>query len=219
MQANRRTAAIFRGKPDTTKFFTINFYPMHVEYDKQRINLFSNTNYYPMYILRNKLNERHISHLSTDEMNYPMGVLKHFAEDYPLLSVKELFSTMTDICAVHEEYNAKTKKISQPLFDLAHDFTKLIEAVYLVTRTNPPQPETMIVANLTKKAIRKLRICRRHGCKVINDIPYLILSGHWLYEAGFHIGDEVNVAVEPGILVITINREWDRKNQVWRHRA
>jgi len=192
---------------------------MHIEYEKQRVNLFSDTKYYPMYILRNKLNERHISNLSTDEMNYPMGVLKHFADTYPLLQVKELFSTMTDICAINEEYNAQTNKFRQPLFDLAHEFTKMIEATYLVSRTHPPEPEAMIIADLTKKAVRKLRVCRRIRGKTANELPYLILSGRWLHEAGFHIGDEVNVAVEPGLLVISTNQQWDRKQQVWRQRA
>lgn len=43
----------------------------------------------------------------------------------------------------------------------------------------------------------------RPGFSAARFVPFLRLRGHWLERAGFAIGDDVAIAVEPGRLVIT----------------
>ena len=47
-------------------------------------------------------------------------------------------------------------------------------------------------------------VVRENGKSVYRSCPLLRLSGNWLAEAGFEVGDKVQVEVSEGRLVITL---------------
>ena len=47
-------------------------------------------------------------------------------------------------------------------------------------------------------------VVRENGKSVYRSCPLLRLSGNWLAEAGFEVGDKVKVEVSKGQLVITL---------------
>lgn len=153
-----------------------------------------------------------ITTLIPHEINDPVGVFKAFCMDYSLLAMKELFSTMTDLCVMAEDVCAPKATARQKLFTLSTRITKVLEAVYLIARRDDTKP----TANETPPALQEFRHVRVYHGRGTRESPLLTFTGKWLYEAGFHIGDEVQIAIEPGRLILTVSRRWSRKQQAWR---
>jgi len=161
------------------------------------------------------VNAEGITTLIPHEINDPVSILKGFCADYSLLAMKELFSTMTDLCVMAEDVCAPKATARQNLFTLSTHITKVLEAVYLIARKDDADP----TAAEMRACLQEFRHVRVYHGRGTGNNPLLTFSGKWLYEAGFHIGDEVQIAIEPGRLILTVNRRWSRKQQAWRVRA
>jgi len=168
-----------------------------------------------MQIVNKWVSGSDISNLTPEEINDPMRVLKSFCAEFPLLAMKEFFSTMTDLCVMAEDVLSKQAKTRQPLFDLSARTACLLEAVYLITRKeNPVSVEAETSAALP--VFRHVRVLRTRG-RISK--PLLTFCGAWLYLAGFHIGDQVCINIEAGRLTLTVSKQWNRTKQEWRIRA
>jgi len=158
-----------------------------------------------------------INTLTLSEMEDPVSVLKGFSADYPLLSMKELFSTMTDLCVMAEDVCSTTAIARQPLFKLSTRIIKVLEAVYLIARKdNVIATENSPLSN--GHIIRKVRVLEGRGDSRRGK-PVITFCGNWLYESGFHIGDEVKIVAEAGHLLLSLSRRWSRSKQEWLIRA
>jgi len=153
--------------------------------------------------------------MTAREMADPISVLKSFCGDVSLLAIKQLFSTMTDLCAVAEDVCAPKTRTRQDLFTLSERMTKVLEAVYLIARRDEAIPAEE-QAESDNRTFRRIRVYRTRGTGMQ---PLVTFSGKWLYDAGFHIGDEVQIAIEAGKLNLIVSRQWSRTRQEWRVRA
>lgn len=63
---------------------------------------------------------------------------------------------------------------------------------------------------MTTTTIRRVRLCGKYHPRIKQDIdlPWLSLSGVWLRQAGFNIGDRLKITVEQNRLII-INEHHD----------
>jgi len=153
--------------------------------------------------------------LTVQEMDDPISVFKSFCGDVSLLAIKQLFSTMIDLCAVAEDVCAPKTRTRQDLFTFSKRMTKLLEAVYLIARRDEAIPVETKNEPDTQR-FRHIRVYRTRGS---GKQPLMTFCGKWLYEAGFHIGDEIQIAIEAGRLTLTVSRQWSRARQEWRVRA
>lgn len=49
----------------------------------------------------------------------------------------------------------------------------------------------------------------------VKTVPWLNLSGNWLEEAGFEVGDEIAIAIEKNAITITVAQKAPKPISIW----